>query len=90
MCMENGLKINRIRYDGDELVDKHVASMITGLSVRTIERLSGERALPMFKIRSKNHYRVSELYDWVESNRIGEPPFNPNKNDSTNNNKKGV
>jgi hypothetical protein len=90
MCISYELKLNGIRYDGDELVNKRVASIITGLSVRTIETLTAQRGIPAFKVLSRVFYRVSELYDWVESNRIGEPPINANKNDSTNNNNKGV
>lgn len=87
--MQQEFRVHDTTYGGDELVDKQVAALITGLSVRTIEDWTSKRKLPIFRLGSRIiRYRVNELFDWVNQHAVDITASKLNEKNNRNSNEK--
>jgi len=69
--MTQPFRLHDMTFGGDELVDKEIAALITGLSVRTIEDWTSKRKLPIFYLGPRTvRYRVRELFEWVNQHAV--------------------
>jgi len=69
--MTQQYRLHDMTFGGDELVDKEIAALITGLSVRTIEDWTSKRKLPIYYLGPRSiRYRIKELVDWVNQHAV--------------------
>jgi excisionase family DNA binding protein len=57
-------------YGVDQLVDCKIIARLIGLSHRTVEDMATRRELPMYKVGRSNRYKVDEILNWLNINRV--------------------
>lgn len=50
------------------------AKMLGDMSMSTLDKLTCRGKIPHVKIESAVYYDTADLWDWIESKKIGKPP----------------
>lgn len=54
----------------DQLIDCRVASMLLGLSLRTVRDMASRRELPLYKIRGRVFFEVKDIIAYRNQYRV--------------------
>lgn len=69
--MSEKYQLRNIEVGADQLVNKSIACLITGVSIRTLEDWTTKGKIPMYKLSPRTvRYRVRELIDWVNQHAV--------------------
>lgn len=69
--MQEKYQLRNIEVGADELVNKSLACLITGVSIRTLEDWTTKGKLPIYKLSPRTvRYRVRELIQWVNERAV--------------------